>query len=97
MTKKMLLNKLKENNVKILTEHKLVKVLDNGVELVDENGQKVFVEADKVVVAIGIRPDTKLYDRIKRLGYETHLIGDCLEPRTAKAAIFDAAILGRSI
>lgn len=97
MTKKMLLNKLKENNVKILTEHKLVKVLDNGVELVDKNGQKVFVEADKVVVAIGIRPDTKLYDRIKGLGYETHLIGDCLEPRTAKAAIFDAAILGRSI
>jgi 2,4-dienoyl-CoA reductase-like NADH-dependent reductase (Old Yellow Enzyme family)/thioredoxin reductase len=97
MTKKMLLNKLKENNVKILTEHKLVKVLDSGVELVDKNDHTVFVEADKVVVAIGIRPDTKLYDHIKGLGYETHLIGDCLEPRTAKAAIFDAAILGRSI
>ncbi len=97
MTKKILLNKLKENHVKILTEHKLAKVLDNGVELVDKDDNRIFVEADKVVVAIGIRPDTRLYDHIKELGYETHLIGDCLKPGTAKAAIYEAAVLGRSI
>jgi 2,4-dienoyl-CoA reductase-like NADH-dependent reductase (Old Yellow Enzyme family)/thioredoxin reductase len=97
MTKKILLRKLKENKVKILTEHKLAKVLDNGVELVAKDDSKVFVEAEKVVVAIGTRPDNRLYQEIKELGYETHLIGDCLEPRTAKEAMYESAVLGRSI
>jgi 2,4-dienoyl-CoA reductase-like NADH-dependent reductase (Old Yellow Enzyme family)/thioredoxin reductase len=97
ITRKILLRKLKENNVNILTEHKLAKVLDNGVELVAKDDNRVFVEADQVVVAIGIRPDNRLYDEVKELGYETHLIGDCLEPRTAKDAIYDSAVLGRSI
>ncbi|MGD2273007.1 MAG: NAD(P)/FAD-dependent oxidoreductase [Desulfobacterales bacterium] len=97
MTKKILLQKLRENGVNILTEHKLAKVQNNGVELIGVDDNRIFVEADKVIIAIGIRPDTRLYDRIKALGYETHLIGDCLEPRTAKAAIYDAAVLGRSI
>ena len=97
MTKKILLRKLNQNNVKILIEHKLTKVLDNGVELVAKDDNKVFVEAEKVVVAIGIRPDNRLYEEIKELGYETHLIGDCLEPRTAKEAMYESAVLGRSI
>ena len=97
MTKKILLRKLKKNNVKILTEHKLSKLLDKGVELVTKDDGKVFVEAEKVVIAIGIRPDNRLYDEVKELGYETHLIGDCLEPRTAKEAMYDSAVLSRSI
>jgi NADPH-dependent 2,4-dienoyl-CoA reductase/sulfur reductase-like enzyme len=97
ITKKILLRKLRKNRVKFLTEHKLAKVLDNGVELVAKDDSKVFVEAEKVVVAIGTRPDKRLYKEIEELGYETHLIGDCLEPRTAKEAIYGSAVLGRSI
>jgi 2,4-dienoyl-CoA reductase-like NADH-dependent reductase (Old Yellow Enzyme family)/thioredoxin reductase len=97
MTKKILLKKLKENNVTIFTEHRLVRVVENGVALFDRNDKEIIVEADKVIIASGIRPDTKLYNQVKELGYETHLIGDCLEPRTAKSAIYEAAIVGRSI
>ena len=49
------------------------------------------------MVAIGIRPDKRLFEEIKELGYENHLIGDCLEPRTAKEALYESAVLGRSI
>jgi 2,4-dienoyl-CoA reductase-like NADH-dependent reductase (Old Yellow Enzyme family)/thioredoxin reductase len=97
MTKKILLKKLKENKVTILTQHRLVRVVANGVALHDKDEKEVFVEADKVVIASGIRANTKLYDQVKELGYETHLIGDCLEPRTAKSAIYEAAVVGRSI
>jgi 2,4-dienoyl-CoA reductase-like NADH-dependent reductase (Old Yellow Enzyme family)/thioredoxin reductase len=97
MTKKILLKKLKENNVTILTEHRLVRVVENGVALLDKDEKEIVIEADKVVIASGIRADTKLYNQVKELGYETHLIGDCLEPRTAKSAIYEAAIVGRSI
>ena len=49
------------------------------------------------MIAIGTRADTRLYDRIKSLGYEIHQVGDCLEPRNAKEAIYDSAVLGRKI
>ena len=49
------------------------------------------------MVAAGAKSDNRLYEEIRSLGYETHQIGDCLEPRSAKAAIYEGAVLGRSI
>jgi len=97
MTKKILLQKLKEYNVQIMTETRLSKIEDDGVSVVDKDGMKLFIEAEKVVIAIGTRPYKELYEKIKSLGYEIHQIGDCLEPGTAKTAIFESAVLGRKI
>jgi pyruvate/2-oxoglutarate dehydrogenase complex dihydrolipoamide dehydrogenase (E3) component len=97
MTKKILLQKLKEHNVQIMTETRLALIEDDGVSVVDKDGMKLFIEAQKVIIAIGTRPDKSLYDKIKSLGYEIHQIGDCLEPRTAKVAIFESALLGRKL
>jgi len=96
MTRKVLLKRLKDHGVKILTETGLKRVEDHGV-VVDKQGNETFLEADRVVVAIGTRPDNTLYDQIKSEGYEVHRIGDCLEPRSAKAAIYEGAVLGRAI
>jgi pyruvate/2-oxoglutarate dehydrogenase complex dihydrolipoamide dehydrogenase (E3) component len=97
MTRKIMLRKLRENQVRIMTEYKLSEVKEEGVVLEGKDGQKVFVAAERVVVTIGNRPDTRLFDQIKPLGYEIHQIGDCLEPRSAKAAIYEGAVLGRAI
>ena len=97
MTRKIMLKKLRENQVRIMTEYKLSEVKEEGVVLEGKDGQKVFVAAERVVVTIGNRPDTRLFDQIKPLGYEIHQIGDCLEPRSAKAAIYEGAVLGRAI
>ena len=97
ITKKLFIAKLKENNVEIRTESKLIRVDDNGVVVAGENGTQVFIEASKVVAAVGSKPDNRLYNQIKSLGYEIHQIGDCLEPRSAKAAIYEGGVLGRSI
>jgi hypothetical protein len=80
-----------------MTEFKLSKVEENGVHVVGKGGEEQFLEAERVVLAIGNRPDNRLYDQIKSLGYEIHQIGDCLEPRSAKSAIYEGAVLGRSI
>ena len=56
-----------------------------------------MLEAQRVVVAIGIQPDDTIHKKIKSLGYETHVIGDCLKPRNAKEAILEGASLGRAI
>ncbi len=97
MTRKILLRKLKETHVKIMTETRLLRVETNGVRLAHSDGSEQMLEAEKVILAAGTRPLDKLYKKVKSLGYETYQIGDCLETRSAKAAIFDSAVLGRSI
>jgi len=97
MTKKIILTKLKENNVAISTDTRLLKIEDNGCVVASRDNQEQFIEADKVLIAIGTRPNTGLYDQIKTFGFEIHQIGDCLEPRSAKDAIYESAVLGRRI
>ena len=93
----MILTRLKENNVPLLTDTRLSKIEDSGVVVANLDHGERFIGADKVVIAIGTRPDTGLFDQIKALGYEIHRIGDCLEPRSAKYAIYDSAVLGRAL
>ena len=97
MTKKIILTRLKENNVAISTDTRLLKIEDNGAVVANRDNQELFIEADKVLIAIGMRPNTRLYDQIKTFGFEIYQIGDCLEPRSAKEAIYESAVLGRRI
>ena len=97
MTKKIILKKLQENNVTILTDTNLLKIEDNGVAVFNSNNREQFIEADRVVIATGTRPDNRLYDKIRPLGYEIFQIGDCLKTRSAKEAIFESTVLGRRI
>jgi hypothetical protein len=80
-----------------MTETHLVRVEDNGAVVANADNPEQFINAEKVVIAIGTRADNRLYKKIKSLGYQIHQIGDCLEPRSAKAAIYESAVLGRSI
>jgi NAD(H)-dependent 7beta-hydroxy-3-oxo-delta4-cholenoic acid oxidoreductase len=97
ITKKVILSQLRKANAAMLTDTRLVRVEDNGVVVVNQDKGEKFIKAGKVVIAIGTRPDTSLFDKIKQLGYRLHQIGDCLEPRSAKDAIYDSAVLGRAI
>ncbi|MFZ0610969.1 MAG: FAD-dependent oxidoreductase, partial [Desulfobacterales bacterium] len=97
VTKKLLVRKLGENNVRILTEHRLLRVNSNSLVVAGPDGREQVIEAERVVVAIGIRPDDTIHRQITSLGYETHVIGDCLEPRTAKTAIYEGTKLGCTI
>jgi 2,4-dienoyl-CoA reductase-like NADH-dependent reductase (Old Yellow Enzyme family)/thioredoxin reductase len=97
MTKKVILSHLRKKNVALWTDTRLSRIEDNGVVVANQNCREQFIKTEKVVIAIGTRPNTTLYDKIKALGYEVHQIGDCLEPRSAKDAIYDSAVLGRSI
>jgi pyruvate/2-oxoglutarate dehydrogenase complex dihydrolipoamide dehydrogenase (E3) component len=97
MTRKLLLRKLKENHVRFMTECRLSRIQDEGVVVTDKEDQELFLEAQRVVITIGNRPDNELYSQIEPSGFEIHQIGDCLEPRSAKAAIYEGAVLGRTI
>jgi NADPH-dependent 2,4-dienoyl-CoA reductase/sulfur reductase-like enzyme len=97
MTRKILLGRLKEHKVSIWTETQLVRIESTGAVVSGSDGSEVLIEAEKVIMATGTRPHNELYQKVKSLGYETHQIGDCIETRNAKAAIYESAVLGRSI
>jgi len=97
ITKRLLIRKLKERKVQFLTEHKVLKIEKDGIVIEGPDDTQRKLEAQRVVVAVGIRPDDTIHDKIKSLGYETHVIGDCFKPRNAKEAILEGARLGRAI
>ncbi|MCD4716607.1 MAG: hypothetical protein K8R45_07680 [Desulfobacterales bacterium] len=80
-----------------MTECKLLKVEDDSVTLIEGDNKELSVETERIVITIGNRPGNRLFEQIKPLGYEIHQIGDCLEPRSARAAIYEGAVLGRAI
>jgi NADPH-dependent 2,4-dienoyl-CoA reductase/sulfur reductase-like enzyme len=97
ITKKIILERLRKNSVRILTEHRLSKVSEKGIFVTDKNGNELFLEGDNVIIAVGNRPNNSLFDQVKQLGIEVYQIGDCLEVRSAKEAIYEGACIGMAI
>jgi 2,4-dienoyl-CoA reductase-like NADH-dependent reductase (Old Yellow Enzyme family)/thioredoxin reductase len=97
MTKKILLRRLKKIQVNILNETELIRIENSGALVTRSDGCQMLLEAEKVILATGTRPCNDLYHKVKAMGYETYRIGDCLEPRNAKEAILEGAVLGRKI
>jgi 2,4-dienoyl-CoA reductase-like NADH-dependent reductase (Old Yellow Enzyme family)/thioredoxin reductase len=97
MTRKIILRKLREYGVTVLTEHQLRKITEKGVVLSDKTDKDIILDCDSVIIAIGTRPNNSLFEKTKSLGSETYQIGDCLEARSAKEAIFEGTSIGLSI
>jgi pyruvate/2-oxoglutarate dehydrogenase complex dihydrolipoamide dehydrogenase (E3) component len=97
ITRKVLLGKLKANNVQLMTEKKVSRIEEDGVFVIGTDEKELFLEAETVVMAVGNKPVNSLYEKIKAKGITSYQIGDCLEPRSAKAAIYEGAVIGRTI
>lgn len=54
-------------------------------------------DVNTLVIAQGHKPATTLEDEMRGLNIETHLIGDCLSPRSAEEAIFEGLVAARKI
>ncbi len=75
------LPKLKEADTKFLTGHKLISVDKDGIALERlSDKQKIKVQADFVVLSLGVAPDKALYDEIKNSSqYKVYNIGDSVK------------------
>ena len=97
ITRKVLLQKLKEKGVTLLPRTELKRITESGALFWNKEKGEFFLESDLIVIAIGTRSDNTLYEQIKSMNFKIYRLGDCLEPRSAKAAILEAAILGRKL
>jgi 2,4-dienoyl-CoA reductase (NADPH2) len=81
------LNKrLVEAGVTISPHSLLLEIDDRGIYL-DCEDELVYIEADTVILAVGVEPNSKIVDVLERFNIPTYVIGDCLEPRDAKDAV----------
>jgi 2,4-dienoyl-CoA reductase (NADPH2) len=85
---------VKEFNIKVLTESKITEVKDNGVSVVNKEGNGMFLEADIVIVAGPRRSENRLLTEIDYMTDETYIVGDAIVPRFMDSAIHEGYKVG---
>ncbi len=89
---------MQEHKVKEITDHALVGITSNGVDLTDnETGKQVSIEAEVIVLALGSTPVRGLADILEEKGIPFRIIGDCSQPNNIKQAIYQGALAGRQV
>jgi 2,4-dienoyl-CoA reductase-like NADH-dependent reductase (Old Yellow Enzyme family)/thioredoxin reductase len=86
----LLLQLLDKEGVEMKTGMKVVEVFEKGATVTDKAGRQVSLEADSVVLALGLQPRTDLVEAMKGLAAEVYAIGDCVSPRRLINAIHEA-------
>ncbi len=86
--RKSFLSRLGKTDVEVYVKTKVVEIVDDGVIVEDSNGKQRKLEADHVVLAVGLAPAPwPDLEKITREGeIEVYEVGDCVKPRK----IFDA-------
>ncbi len=93
----ILLGHLKANRVNILTESVVKKITETEVVYKSKDGKTNSVKADTVVVAIGNRPETDLYDSLKDDVKEIYNIGDSNGGGIIPNAVYEGYTVGNKI
>ncbi len=91
-----LLRDLATAGVRILTGHTVVAVDEGGVQLRTADGD-VRVDADTVVTAFGVLPETTLAEALTAAGRTVRTVGDCVTPAKVGEAINGGFLVGAEI
>lgn len=83
----LLLQRL-ESIVDIRTGLRGQTITEYGIICTDRDGNDIFIEADTVVVAVGVKPDYGKTDALRGTAPRVHVIGDCLKPGLIRDAVF---------
>ncbi|MBW1867777.1 MAG: hypothetical protein JRI73_00420 [Deltaproteobacteria bacterium] len=72
-------------------------VIDDGVNLLDASAGEKSLDADTVVVSVGLKPERALYRSLAGKTPNLYLIGDAREARNIMGAVWDAYEVARAI
>jgi len=91
-----LLKLLADADVKVLTNKRVLEVTDS-VTVADKDGKKEALQADTVILAIGLKSNSELYDALLGKVPELYAMGDCSKPRKVINAIWEGHRLARLV
>ncbi|MHC1581523.1 MAG: oxidoreductase, partial [Candidatus Syntropharchaeia archaeon] len=90
--------RLKNLKVRVLTRTRVESIADHHV-LVEKDGKNLVLEADTVVVSMGMKPNDRLFRELQGIIKPQNLykIGDCLTPAKILEAIHGGSMVGRLV
>jgi 2-enoate reductase len=94
--RQQLLQMLNKEHVSVRTNTRLVEITDEEVLVQGKEGLE-RLEADEVILALGLKPETTLLQELKGKVPEIYAVGDCVEPRKIMPAIHEAFRTARLI
>ncbi|MFC1946442.1 FAD-dependent oxidoreductase [Chloroflexota bacterium] len=56
------------------------RITKDGLNIIDKNGKEILIEADSIIPALPLAPDTRLLPKLKEIVPEVYAVGDCNEP-----------------
>ena len=95
--RELLLDRLSQMGVTMLTNVKYEEVTDKGLVITNKEGQSQTIQADTIVVTCGFKPNIQLLEPLKGKVSEIYLAGDCAEPCGILEAIRDGARIGHML
>lgn len=90
----LIVQRLKEREVVCYTGVKGEKITEKGMEIVDDGGKEVFLEADDIVLCTGSVADKALFESLTGEVSELFEVGDCANPRRIYEAICEGSEAG---
>jgi len=96
LLKPLLLDWLKSNGVAMITGVKYKEITDQGLVIAVKKKQQI-IEADTIVTALPLKPNTELLKGLKDGVPEVYAIGDSREPNLIIDAIADGSRIGHAI
>ncbi|MCJ7654966.1 MAG: FAD-dependent oxidoreductase, partial [Dehalococcoidia bacterium] len=95
--KPFLLNWLAQKGVTMMTEVNYEEITDKGLVITTKAGKRQTIEADTIVTAMPLLPNTELSKSLEGSVPELYIIGDCREPHLIVDAIADGSRIARAI
>ncbi|MFC1999528.1 FAD-dependent oxidoreductase [Chloroflexota bacterium] len=93
----LLLTRLRDKGVEIITSATVREILDDGVRIVKDDREDVIRSKGRVVLAMGARSSNELAGELEGRTYKVLTIGDAKEPRKGVEAMAEGFETGRSI
>lgn len=86
---------LKEANVTLLTQSRVLEIEPTGIVYADIAGTRQTLAADSIVLAVGFRSQGALTEQLQGQVPEVFAVGDCLAPRKVMEAMQEAYRVAR--
>ncbi len=97
LNKLCLFDWLTEKGVTMIPGIKCDAITDQGLSIINGDGKRQKIEADTIITATPLKPNTEFIQHLKEKVSEVYAIGDCIEPRLIVDAIADGSRVGHAI
>jgi 2-enoate reductase len=95
--KMMTMDLLAKCGTTIITRSRVQAITSEGILIAQNEGRENRIQADTVVLAMGMLPNTQIADQLDQKLDRVYRIGDCREPRNVMNAVWDAYEIARFI